>query len=399
LKRLIDQPFTVFVSHVSYREGFGGTEKYQLEDMQLCKAKGINVFQLYPRKVRKRRLHFIEYRVRLFGINYNDVSLSKDMPIKLLPRVLEMFHQSGALISYNIHHLLRWHPIDVSLLLRKIQGQRVLAYLHDVYFCCPSVHFLRDGKTYCGAMEEDFDPRSCATCFFGDQLSQVWQVYGEVFRQAHRIISPSPTVTTAFKKYYPTADSSKLIFVEHQKFTPSHARPPHNNEKLRVAYFGVRMPHKGWETFENLYSDETLAERYDFYHLGEGKPVANGRVKQVAYSFKADGFNAGINALLKCRIDMVLLFSNVPEAYSYTMHEAYAAGIPVLGGRTAGNVKYKIEAGTVYGRIFDDDEGLISFLKNETAVSRFLEENTNRFISTVEMQSAFLLLAKEMLPN
>ena len=80
------------------------------------------------------------------------------------------------------------------------------------------------------------------------------------------------------------------------------------------------------------------------------------------------------------------------------MHEAYAAGIPILAFRNSGNIAYKIENGSVYGRLFENEEDLLSFLRDQVSVFRFLNQNRNRFISTPQMQSVFLQLTQEASP-
>ncbi len=394
LSELTNQPFAVFVAHSDYRQDHGGAEKYQLEDVQQVNARGINVFQIYPRKIRKRFL-FINHGVHAFGINFNDISLSRRVPPWLLGEVLKVFNQSHSLISYNIHHLFQWRPRSISRLLRELRGQRVFVYLHDVFFCCPCVRFQRKNKASCGALGGIYDPRSCSACKYGAEVPHTRQLYLEVFRLAQRIISPSRVMTQAFQDSYPSIFLDKVIFVEHQKLDYSHAKPHHKNEKIRIAYFGLKYHHKGWETFEKLFRNNSLACLYDFYHVGCGESTGNGLVKQVDYSYRIGGFNAGVDVLLRNLIDVVVLLSIVPEAYSYTMHEAYAAGIPILACRNSGNIAYKIENGSVYGRLFENEENLLSFLDDEVSVFRFLNQNRNRFISTPQMQSVFLQLTQE----
>ena len=399
LHEAVGRPFAVFVAHEDYCEGQGGTERYQLQDLEQCNASGINVFQIYPRKLRRKYL-FIKCRVRVFGVNFNGESLSRALPVRLLGDVLRVFNQSTGLISYNIHHLLQWSPRVVSSLLREIEGQRVFVFLHDVYFCCPSVHFLRDRGTYCGALEETFLPTDCSDCVHGDKVPQVREQYDTLFRMAEKIISPSSVVSDAFHKHYSGAFAERFVIMEHLQLSFSHLKPPHRNERMRLAYFGLKTPHKGWDTFEKIYKDKTLASLYDFYHVGGDDPPAEaGSVRQINYSFKTDGFNAGIETLLHHRIDIVLLFSSVPESYSYTMHEAYAAGIPILACRNSGNIAYKISNGLIYGRLFESDEGVLAFLRDEASVYRFVKGNTNRFISTATMQSAFLVLTQDARPR
>jgi len=393
LQRLLNQPFAVSISQLDWGEGVGGVERYQVEEMRSCNANGIHVFQIYPGIVRKRFLS-LKWKRRVFGINCDERSLRRQLPIRLLPRVIRLFNRSDQRIAYNIHHLIGWKEPEVRSLIRRIRGRRVFVYAHDMYLCCPSAHFLFDGKEYCGALENAGRSDRCPACLYGDRIARHQRLVRALLDVAERVITPSPVVSRALVGAYPGVVEGKLLFFEHQVAVYAGEKTVQEHGRKRLAFLGASVAHKGWKAFERLARDPDLRRRYDLYHIGEAfsEPVEG--VRQVPFSILRQGVHAGIHALLENRIDMVLLLSAVPEAYSYTLHEALAAGIPVLAFRNSGNIAYKILRKKVYGAVFPGEAELRSFLADDGEVLRFLRENTNSFLSSLHMNSALLALVE-----
>jgi len=204
------------------------------------------------------------------------------------------------------------------------------------------------------------------------------------------VIVPSPVVARALRGTYPWLEEGRLLCFEHQEAVRGGPKPPAGHPRKRLAFFGAGVAHKGWGVFERLCGHAELRGRYDLYHIGEAISGTPDGVVHVPFSVQGQGVHAGIRALLEHGIDLVLLLSVVPESYSYTLHEAYAAGVPVLAFRDSGNIALKIREKEVYGAVFRGEQELLAFLRDLAAVERFLRENTNPFLSTLRMRSAFL---------
>lgn len=390
LHRLLREPFALFVSQQDWGEGVGGVERYQLEDMRACNARGIRVFQIFPSTVRRRWLS-VKWKRRVFGLNVDDRPFVRRLPMRRLPRVLRTFHRSGQRTAVNVHHLLHWKDREVRTLLRGIREQRILVYAHDMYLCCPSVHFLLDGRTYCGILENDGEPERCPACSHGAGLERHRALFRPLLDAAERVITPSPVVSRALRIAYPRLDAGKIRFFEHQEAVAAGEKPAARHPRKRLAFVGAGVAHKGWEVFERLSGHPDVRRRYDLYHLGEAVSGTLEGVVHVPFSIRGpEGVQAGVRLLLEHEIDAVLLLSVVPESYSYTLHEALAAGVPVLAFRQSGNIAHKILEKKVYGAVFRREEELLGFLRDDTAMARFLRENTNPHLSTLRMKSAFL---------
>jgi hypothetical protein len=83
---------------------------------------------------------------------------------------------------------------------------------------------------------------------------------------------------------------------------------------------------------------------------------------------------AAVAALTNAQVDLVLLWSVLHESYSYTFHEARAAGLPVLTNPRSGNIARSIQdSPEPLGVVLDDVEALRTFLKADARVAALLE--------------------------
>ena len=250
--------------------------------------------------------------------------------------------------------------------------------MHDMYFACPSIFFRFNNKDYCGAAEDTFSDALCQKCSFGSELETHRSYFSKLFQLADKIIYPSNLIENVLNKYYAEDVTGNLLFKEHQSFSQRNEIPVKTRQnKLNLAYLGYESPLKGWDVFKKLANQQALQAQYNFYHLGGKEDAKNDAIKVRTYSFQQDGVHAATDCLLKNDIDLVVLWSLIPESYSYTLHEAYAAGIPVITHKNSGNIAYKIKQGDIYGLVLNSEDELLEFLSSSEKVASFLASNTN----------------------
>ena len=124
-----------------------------------------------------------------------------------------------------------------------------------------------------------------------------------------------------------------------------------------------------------------MQEHYNLFHIGDGRAIDN--VQQIKYSIIKNR-NAARDLLLEQQIDMVILWSIVPEAYSYTLHEAFCASVPVLSYKDSGNIACKISSGEIYGRVFESELDARRFLSNRESVAAFIQDNKHHTIWDIQ---------------
>jgi len=382
LHGLSTRKFVVFLGHADYLVSGGGTEKYQADDLIVLNANGYDVVQIYPLPYNNRHL---------YGVNWNDRSLAKGVTSGQIRDLVTFLRNLENFFSFNIHHLLGWEDQFLWWFVSEVKGAKLLLYLHDFYSLCPSKHLLHDDQKYCGYLESHDDGVVCRSCRYEHRLKDWRNMFSAIFDVAEHVICPSVILADAIGRTY-AVDAQKLRICEHLR-TVVTDRPVSKgkNKKLKVAYLGYRKNYKGWDVFRAIYKNPQLSRHYDFYHIGSNLNLRTIGLNRVSYSFHKNPL-AAVDALLKHEIDLVLLLSLVPESYSFTLHESFAAGVPVIALEQSGNIAWKINKGEVYGRVFPDDDSLIAFLGDFHEVGRLLDKNPQMHTSILEHESAFMRL-------
>jgi hypothetical protein len=95
---------------------------------------------------------------------------------------------------------------------------------------------------------------------------------------------------------------------------------------------------------------------FQFFHFGV-HDTGSKRMQFRRVSVIEDGKNAMTDALVRERIDVVILWSIWPETFCFTAHEAVAAGAMLVACSKSGNVTQLIKD-TREGLIFSGDAAL-----------------------------------------
>jgi hypothetical protein len=66
--------------------------------------------------------------------------------------------------------------------------------------------------------------------------------------------------------------------------------------------------------------------------------------------------------LKKHKVDFVLLWSQVPESFSFTMHEARAAGKFIITSKKSGNIAHEVSKHPDWGVALESDYDLFCYL-------------------------------------
>jgi len=85
---------------------------------------------------------------------------------------------------------------------------------------------------------------------------------------------------------------------------------------------------------------------------------------------------AMVESLRWNQIDVVVLWSNVAETFSFTLHEALAAGCYILTNPKSGNIQDYIRHNPERGMVLEDEEALIELLnQHNCGESRTIPKN------------------------
>lgn len=279
-----------------------------------------------------------------------------------------------------IHSLYYSHFTMKSLMDAVRVETRILYYIHD-YSCICFHRFLHrdqklcvgtDGKMLCGSCSEDEEKRK------HQQFHQT--VFG---RYKVLLVAPSGDTRARVKQVYSDAE---IVVLPHLEFEREPLRKQVNT-RIRIAYVGAAIWHKGWEQFAGLVDRFHL--KYEFYCLGECPDDLKIRhVTYVPVGLKgADKLPGMTEALIQYGIDIAYIGSVWPETYSYTYYEAYEAGCFILTSTRSGNVCSQVIANR-NGLAFSNDNEMIAWLENDT-VQRDVAE-MSKSIKNIKNNREFL---------
>lgn len=96
--------------------------------------------------------------------------------------------------------------------------------------------------------------------------------------------------------------------------------------------------HKGWHIIEDLIMENRSNSDYKFFVFGEFNPLYLD-VTWKHVSVKDDGISSMVSHLRKEQINIVILWSLCKETFSYTAHEALAAGSLIITNSLSGNIQ------------------------------------------------------------
>lgn len=246
-----------------------------------------------------------------------------------LPRLLSSFGVSRV----HIHHLLHlW--FDVRDLIQRLDVPFDFT-VHDYYTICPRVRLLTPRAGHCDGPE----PEMCARCLRVSRdvpttdIRRWWAGQGWQIMRAQRVICPSTDVAQRVLRTYPDA---RVIVVPHDDAytavgAPIEPRALTGAEPLRIAVLGVLTNDKG---AAHAVDCAALARRaslpLEFWVIGPAPDVRAEVAARTALHVTGPYGRAELNEVLDRVAPHVVWFpTRWPETYSYTLSEAFRAGLPV----------------------------------------------------------------------
>jgi hypothetical protein len=146
---------------------------------------------------------------------------------------------------------------------------------------------------------------------------------------------------------------------------------------LRIAHLGSASFHKGWHIFERLACAHANDARYEFVHLGLGS-MPSQRYACDPVRVTGQRRDAMIDAVVRNRIDVAIIWSLWPETFCFTVHEALAGGAFVVTRRGSGNVWLAVEENAPHQGCAVDDEDGLSRLFETGEIRTFAARSTKR---------------------
>ena len=360
-------PVSIAIGTRDYMNSYGGTEKVISTHQMLFNNSNWNYIYLFGVNARIREKKLGQY----WGcrINGNFVGIFSTSGIveyikKKYDRIIG---------SLCIHHLRLLEVDSVKQILDSFPNNKIWVYLHDYYLICENYNLLWNDKEYCGIGKNGL---TCATCKYSNHSKQVMisellkSLYSRVF-----FISPSEVAKTIFLKKYPEY-TDKIFVVPHQKLRGEyreHKKELDENRKIKMAFCGAPTENKGWNIWLKLIDSLGKLGVYDFYHLGVQAKLEPENCTHIDVVFKQAELNVMISALRDNNIDLVFLWSNWPETYSYVYYECYAANAFIITKSDSGNIAHMVKT-IGNGIVLNSYDDALELLSNPVKIKKLVNE-------------------------
>ena len=253
---------------------------------------------------------------------------------QILAEIQASFSVQGILVSTLIGHSLDLYDLDVP----------IIQVLHDYYPWCPPLYATWD--------------KPCSTCD-GDRLGQclqknpAHQFFGEekldwylalreglmdkITSRDIPVVAPSQSVKARWQQLAPPLQGYPVQVIGHglpdwelEAFDECSWK--HDiGDKLHLLVLGVLSDHKGGKTLKRLMPE--LLKKYRVTLLGTGEDAPSFDQHPDLKVVKWYQLPELPQTLQSLKPDLGLLLSNVPETFSYTLSELFAAGIPPMASR------------------------------------------------------------------
>ncbi|HXX81200.1 MAG TPA: glycosyltransferase [Thermodesulfovibrionales bacterium] len=312
----------------------GGIEYHLLDILGLFIRKNLPVYVLFPEMNCLRLRRYDNYKmdeVAYEGGRLDDHRLRDSLIENVFNAVLDD-------IDVDIVHFQSIRTLPLSLIeVAKRRGKKVLVTLHEYYFWC--VNCIMLAPEFCWFQE---DEDKCHECLIRNDykvhkgfVKERRHYINYLFHVVDRVIVPSSYVKDVLMSLYAGLSYEKCVVIELgvdrellKEERESGMR--RNNCALHLAFLGNFLHYKGNRTFLQLVKHFKNSDTITFSIIGnifDPSLVPSYKNLNVIGGYTRDNV---VKMIHKADPDFILLLSNWPETFSYTLSEAIASGVPVI---------------------------------------------------------------------
>lgn len=346
------------VSHDDYTANLGGVQLCLQREAAAAEAEGFDHLHLFP--LHSRPMLRRPGEASPLGVIWNGRTLGGFEPQVVAGAVAARLAGTAVQEPCLAIHSLLGHSLDDVLAVIAAAGLKGgWFWVHDFAAACASYHLLRNDVADCGAPPPE--SQACALCVYGEARSFHRAEHHRLFEALELSVAAPSAVALETWLRGAGLNPRRSVVAPLAEITP-RARPQPAPEPLaaaegpfRFAFPGLPGTLKGWPVFRELVLRFADDPRYRFLHLGRdatGLPAAFHRV-----AVSADQPQAMRQMIEDQAVDAVLVWSLCRETFSFTTHEAAAAGAAVLTGPDSGNVAAFVQA-TGQGLVLPDEAAL-----------------------------------------
>jgi Glycosyltransferase len=353
-KNIINRKLKLMLVHEDCTKSIGGIQKYVCEQSDSLIEQGVDVAYIFPCYI-----NIYNYNINLYGVYLNN----KFIGCYLFNYIIDMLINNIKLDEVFIHSLKGWNEGDYNKLLNRVNERQVkkTMFIHDLYYITPSLESVYNNKVknYYN-IGDNF--------LIKDNISLIelknWQKKFENLFHNSKIVVPSEYFSRVVSNNL-DVKKNNIDIIPHLKLELKSIRNTNEDNIIRIAYLGYKAEYKGWSTWLSVL-DKCKKNKYKYLHIGSNQNKKDELCEYISYCSKGKkGINTATNILIDRKVDIVILWSLLPESYSYTFYEAIAAGCYIITFKNSGNIAYEINRlGENYGMILDDEKQLIDLINN-----------------------------------
>lgn len=325
----------LIIGHANFLKSTGGTEYAILQHAEQLISNNKDFVYLCPQVSTQDSTITFSNKIQIIanGHHFGTIPINQvlNLAIAIAPS------------SIVIHHILRWPLSLINKLISESKAPTQL-HIHDFLIKCPLINYR------CMSGE-----RLCNSRFASWYISRWRNSTNALLSAVNEIIVPSKFVYNTLPKE----------LLPKTKVVSPQANISEPKNKRTLAFLGYSSAIKGYDIWEKLASNALVTRSLTLIHVGdrhEDLPY----VPSIKYSFAQNKHSQATEILIREKVDAVLLWSQVPETFSFTLSEAINADCFIITNPNSGNIAFTVKNELLNRGIVIDNEYLLTIylLKN-----------------------------------
>ncbi len=357
-QRLTSQagPTVVAFGHDNYMRQIGGIQLVAGIEQQKFAELNTNYIYIFPSHPRLTLAP--EQPTPTFQAIVNGQIIPLRFPLSGLLQKLEPIE------AVIIHSIFGHEPIVIAQEIAASDVAQFIWWIHDYSIHCENHLLAHNNLRPCN--DPPIDSQMCHVCIHGPRRNDHVTRTQELIQAAPwQFIAPSETA-----QLNSVSGSTKLAaipkVVAHGEVLFDGQRDPNElqNRKLRIAFVGHPVQHKGWKVFQQFVEFSNMRKlEVDFFHFGS-IDSKNKSIVFVDLSQTSKNIGLATSLLRQNQIDAVFIWSIHQETFNLVTYESIAAGCIVITSKESGNIQaaaQKCGSALIYSdesELFGDDHVL-----------------------------------------
>ncbi len=354
-QRLTSQagPTVVAFGHDNYMRQIGGIQLVAGIEQQKFAELNTNYIYIFPSHPRLTLAP--EQPTPTFQAIVNGQIIPLRFPLSGLLQKLEPIE------AVIIHSIFGHEPIVIAQEIAASDVAHFIWWIHDYSIHCENHLLAHNNLRPCN--DPPIDSQMCHVCIHGSRRHDHVTRTQELLQAAPwQFIAPSETA-----QLNSVSGSTKLAaipkVVAHGEVLIDGQRDSNElqNRKLRIAFVGHPVQHKGWKVFQQFVEFSNMRKlEVDFFHFGS----IDSKDKSIVFvDLSQTSKNIGLTTSLlrQNQIDAVFIWSIHQETFNLVTYETIAAGCIVITSKESGNIQaaaQKCGSALIYSdesELFGDD--------------------------------------------